>query len=417
MQLFRATDKKILNSTIKNIPNQLSKWARHMQEEDEVDVVFYSAPADAVKARLNLIGYSLENSKLLFERSLKGKISNTTERSKLLEDLYQPELDVLHEFSIEKWLQNLEKIYLEKINLNEYSKSTDADNLLLYMLKEEWFGFPGIDSYAALRLVVEILPPSENLIYDVTDLILGGYYDIEEELAEYPAKISSEDQYTSGKCIILTEGKSDTFILSESLRLLYPHIHDYFTFMDFDGAKIGGGAGSLANMVKSFSGAGIMNKVVAVFDNDTAAYAAIRNIEKIEIAKNIKVFTLPSIEILNNYPTLGPSGMSKMNVNCLAGSIETYLGKECLTDKNGQYYPIQWTGYDTKLGQYQGEITFKDIVQKNFKKKIAQCKTNASLVEKYDWSGIKRILEGIFIIFHQDDFKRILDETEKYYES
>ena len=30
---------------------------------------------------------------------------------------------------------------------------------------------------------------------------------------------------------------------------------DYFSFMDFEGVRIGGGAGSLVNIVKAFAGA------------------------------------------------------------------------------------------------------------------------------------------------------------------
>ena len=60
------------------------------------------------------------------------------------------------------------------------------------------------------------------------------------------------------------------------MQLLYPHLADYFTFMDFEGARVGGGAGNLANIVKAFAGAGIVNKIIAIFDNDTAGEAAIQ---------------------------------------------------------------------------------------------------------------------------------------------
>ena len=44
--------------------------------------------------------------------------------------------------------------------------------------------------------------------------------------------------------------------------------------MDFEGARVSGAAGSLAALVKAFVGAGIANRVVALFDNDTAATAS-----------------------------------------------------------------------------------------------------------------------------------------------
>jgi hypothetical protein len=315
--------------------------------------------------------------------------------------------------SLDKWLSTLKEIHDKGLTHRGYRDKNDG-SLISYMLSEDWYGFPGIDQNVALRLVLEILPEHENFVYDVTDLILSGYFDLEEDLVEYASNISSQDYYNNGKRIILTEGKSDTLVLSESLKLLYPHLSDYFTFMDFDGAKVGGGAGSLANMVKSFSGAGIINKVVAVFDNDTAAHAALKGIQNAKISNNIKIYTLPDIEILKDYPTIGPSGMVNMNVNGLAGSIETYLGSSNLINTNENFYPIQWTGLDFGLQKYQGEITEKDKVQKKFKEQLNACKEDGSLIDNYDWSGIKAILEGIFNLFHEDDGQQIISWAEEY---
>jgi hypothetical protein len=53
------------------------------------------------------------------------------------------------------------------------------------------------------------------------------------------------------------------------MKLLYPHLFDYFSFMDFESARVAGGASHLAKIVKSITGAGIVNKVAAIFGNDT----------------------------------------------------------------------------------------------------------------------------------------------------
>jgi hypothetical protein len=107
--------------------------------------------------------------------------------------------------------------------------------------------------------------------------------------------------------------------------------------------------------------------------------------------------------------------MVNMNVNCLAGSIEPYLGRECLLNSEGEYYPIQWTGLDASLQKYQGEITEKDRIQKNFQDKMKQCAEDKSSIDNFDWSGIKAILEGIFKLFHEDDGRQIISLAEKYY--
>lgn len=414
MQLFRAADKKIISFNSENIPNQLSRWIEHVEED--VNVVFYSAPASVMKARLDLIGYSLENSKKAYVRYLEGEISRYEEWSeKDHGDVFKSTLNILREMNLDRWLSTLKEIHDKGLKHSKYNRESDDGSILSYMLRENWYGFPGVDLNVALRLSLEVIPENENFIYDVTDLILSGYFEENDDLVEYAANISSQEYYNNGKSIILTEGKSDTLILSESLKLLYPHLADYFSFMDFDGAKVGGGAGSLANMVKSFSGAGIINKVVAVFDNDTAAHAALIGLRKAKISNNIKIFTLPDIDILNNYPTIGPSGMVNMNVNGLAGSIEPYLGQECLLDSEGKYYPIQWTGLDAGLQKYQGEITEKEKVQKNFRDKIKRCVEDKSSIDSFDWSGVKVILEGIFNLFHDDDGRQIISWADEYY--
>ena len=408
MQLFRVSDKQIMISSNANLPHLLREWVKYYAEEEEendINIVFYSSSARIIKARLELIGYSLANAKIAYCRYLDSEISKC---KKLAEshnkDFYQSQLKILSSINLDKWLSIPKEIHDKELIQSRY---------------KECFSFSCVDLNVTLRLVLEVLPENENVIYNVTDLILHEYFDIEEDLVKYASNISSQDycNYYNSKCIILTEGKSDTLILSESLKLLYPHLSDYFTFMDFDDAKVGGGAGSLATMVKSFSGAGIINRVVAVFDNDTAARAAlkkIRNSKISKISKNIKVYTLPDIEILKDYPTIGPSGKVKMNVNGLAGGIEAYLGNNSLTDDDGNFYPVQWTGLDFGLQEYQGEIIEKDKVQRNFKEQLNACKENSSLIDNYDWSGIKAILEEIFDLFHEDDGQEIISWAEKY---
>jgi hypothetical protein len=138
----------------------------------------------------------------------------------------------------------------------------------------------------------------------------------------------SGEHTANSKIIVLTEGKTDRWIISESIKLLHPHLLDYFTFMDFEAARVEGGAGPLAGMVKSFAGAGIVNKVVAVFDSDTAGESAIRTLRQIRLPENIRVMQLPPLEALTNYPTIGPAGTTAMDINGMAASIEQYLGAD-----------------------------------------------------------------------------------------
>lgn len=228
---------------------------------------------------------------------------------------------------------------------------------------------------------------------------MNGYYSQDEDLVKLAINWSSSGYSLTGKIIVLTEGSIDSWVISESLELLYPHLSDYFTFMDFEGARVGGGTGSLANIVKAFSGAGIVNKVVAFFDNDTAAATALRGLKLVQIPPNIKIILLPENDFLKNYPTLGPSGLVSMDINGLAASVELYLGKDVLVNSSGNLIPIQWTGYVSELGRYQGEIMSKEEIQKRFKQKVSDCKTNKQLLTKTDWRECGQSLVVFLLCF------------------
>lgn len=159
-----------------------------------------------------------------------------------------------------------------------------------------------------------------------------------------------------------------------------------------------GGVGHLMNVVKSFAGAGIENKIIALFDNDTAAYSTIESLKHIDIPSNIKVTHYPDIDLANHYPTYGPSGLTRENINRLAGSIELYFGVDVLKE-NGDLTPIQWKGYDERIGKYQGEILHKNELKTHFITKLKDCQNDQSRIIKEDWKEIDQIFKHLFTLF------------------
>jgi hypothetical protein len=87
---------------------------------------------------------------------------------------------------------------------------------------------------------------------------------------------------------------------------------------------------SKTGLVKAFLATGITNRVIALFDNDTAAQEARRALANVSIPENIAVLAYPALDLLRDYPTLGPGGLTSLDVNGLAASIELYLGKDVL---------------------------------------------------------------------------------------
>ena len=194
----------------------------------------------------------------------------------------------------------------------------------------------------------------------------AGYYDRTEQLTQIALADFSKEYLVSSTIIVLTEGSTDANALSQTLALLYPHLSEYYSFLDFGMSNMEGGAANLVRMVKAFIGSGIINRVIALFDNDTAAQVAMRGFQSLSIPENITIMRYPPISYAEDYPTIGPQGVSNMNVNGLAGSLELYFGEDVLRDSSGQLTPVQWKGYDQRLGQYQGELVNKSALQSSY---------------------------------------------------
>jgi hypothetical protein len=199
--------------------------------------------------------------------------------------------------------------------------------------------------------------------------------------------------------IVLTEGRSDIQVLQPALDLLYPHLTELIRFMDY-AERPEGGAGALVRTVRAFAAAGVANRVVALFDNDTAATDALRNLDVKELPTDIRVLRYPRLELAADYPTLGPptadaptGRVARADVNGLAGSIELYLGRDVLTGPDGALRPVQWRTYVTANRQYQGEIVDKAAVHETYRVKVEAARMDSRRIALQDWSGVRAILD------------------------
>ena len=102
-------------------------------------------------------------------------------------------------------------------------------------------------------------------------------------------------------------------------------------------------------------GAGVMNRIVAVLDNDTAGRVAAHQLGQLRIPDRVAVVTLPDVDYAVNYPVLGPDGTGTANINGLAVSIEFMLGAEVLQCPGG-YFPVRWHSYIDSAEAYQGRL-------------------------------------------------------------
>ncbi len=230
--------------------------------------------------------------------------------------------------------------------------------------------------------LLQSLKPESLIQYDLSFVINNGWVD-----ASFMQDLDFK------KIIILTEGKTDTKYIKSSICLLYPHLVDKYHFMDFGELNLNGSASYLVHNVKSFIGSGINNKIIALFDNDTAGLKELKKLKELTIPDNIRILSYPNIPLAENYPTLGPTGEQNMNVNGLACSIEMYLGEDVLQNESNEYVPIQWKGFDTSMQAYQGEVLEKKVIQKRFENKLTKQKNNEIILS--NWIEMKLLLEEI----------------------
>ncbi len=328
--------------------NQRNKitWGDAYEKEEGKEIIkSFSSTSKICKERLELFGVTSEKAKQDFEFTIakmkEYEVYSFIENNQLDYDTYLK--------TIKKIINSKEKIYYE------YS----YDNFESYLNENELF-LEEQSIKLGLWSILSILPDDARIEYDLTDIINGGWINDNPHEAIQTEKI-----------IVLTEGRTDTEFLKIGLHLFFSHLEGYYHFIDFENSRYEANASRLVHTIKSFVGSGIKNLIVAIFDNDAAASKEISNLRKVKLPSNIKILQYPAIEWAKSYPSIGPTGLQEMDINGLAGSIEMYLGKDCLQE-NGNYIPIQWTGYIDSIKKYQGVLLRKAEVQKKFRKKVKE---------------------------------------------
>lgn len=340
--------------------NRLVWGDAYENEKGTFEFKGYRQTVKVCKDRLEIFGASSKKAKKDFQQG--KKISRQEgfynfSLSSITYDQYLAEI---------KSIIDTKEITYDQLNEN-FRESLTSGELGVY-------GF-SLDSH--LHSILSVLSDNDFVEYDLTDVINGGWVD--------------EDQAKNvdyEKIIILTEGKSDVEFISKSIEKLYPHLKDYYHFIDFDEYKVESSASALVKLITSFAAANVKHPIIALFDNDTAGLKEMKKLTSKTVPPNIRILKYPDITIAKKYPTVGPTGKKKMNINGLACSIEMYFGVDVLTRHN-ELIPIQWKGFEEKEKKYQGEISDKNYVQETFRKKLR--KTEVTEIE-----DLNKLLNGIF---------------------
>lgn len=381
-------------------------------EDNPLEALVYRCPTAVVRDRLDLKGFTYENARCVFQDRLEVEIEKTERMCDLYPGYPVDSAQELRSLTLDTWVLGVKRIMSagwSSHSGNDIDPQDPLSQLLHRMLRSPLLDFPGnIDAgstemLSALCIITENVPPDTTIEYDLTDLVLAGWTDRDIDPSDMIDNLLYEEAWLAERMIVLTEGESDRWILDRSLALLYPHLADYFRFFDHSATRAGGGVGQLANLVRSFAALDVRQRVIAVFDNDTAGKDAVSTLDLESLPANIAVIQYPDCDLGKKYPTLGPEGRSRMNVNGWAGGIELYLGRDVLADGSGELSPVQWTGYNRKLGAYQGEILEKRKIKERFSEKLRRCEAKAEEVELADWDGIRSILDALRSAFHEVD--------------
>jgi hypothetical protein len=192
----------------------------------------------------------------------------------------------------------------------------------------------GFNGYDILMLFIcNNLYLNENVVWEYEDLIAGGWItdsDVEKLFLRSPTYL------------LITEGSSDTLIIEKAFEWIYPDIAWFFGFIDMHENYPFTGVGNLFNFYQGIAKLDVSNKIIFIFDNDTAGVKALNRCKR--VAKpNLRLMKLPNLEEFQKFQTLGPNGQTEENINNRAVSIELFLD---LSSKNGKKPEIRWTSYD-----------------------------------------------------------------------
>ncbi len=361
--LFLDEDIKIEQR--KNSNRNTSIWGdAYKKDKGTYKFIGYQQSSRACRERLEIFGFTKKKASKHFTNAKK-------EARKLWVDN-----DTLRTLTYDDYLKEIRSVIKEGATTNEFKSFTfygDDEKFPLWLYGMTFIGY--------LYSILSILDDDDIIEYDLSDLEQGGWIDEK-------AILSNENE----KIIVLTEGKTDTEFISKSIKNNFPHLRAYYHFLDFETEKIEANASALVKLVKAFASANMKNPIIAIFDNDTTGIKEMKKVDENKLPHHIKVLRYPDIGIAKKYPTIGPTGNRKMNVNGYACSIEMYFGSNTLTDK-GELMPIKWTGYDNKENKYQGELSDKKLVQSKIKSLLSSGR-------KLEIEEINALLRTIFNAFN-----------------
>jgi hypothetical protein len=412
LAIFRESDKRVFDRKVSERNPMV--WGTPSPGDDEFEaVILYQSTAKKIAQRLDIMGFTLARAKQDFELALREKLLDIPPPEEGEEDVFEKDREQFEKITFEDYAENLRSIISRRIpkaplGENERADLSDTEKYIVeanYYQEDLLMGFFCSDTRFLIRLACSVVAPDAIVEQDLTEVVHAGYYEFEDPISDNANEALTGDYPANAKIILLTEGSSDAAILREALSVLYPHLVEFYSFFDFDASRAAGGASQLVSVIKAFIAAGISNRVVALFDNDTAGREAVRGLRRVQLPGTVALLHYPNLKRLRSYPTIGPTGTAAFDVNGLAGSIELYLGEDVIAS-TGKECPVQWRGFSEGMGAYQGEVMHKSALQDAFWERAARSRSDPQVRAAADWSGLDAIWQLIFHAFDNVPWER-----------
>lgn len=405
MTLFRESDKVI--ATRRYADRNPIAWGHAIKganKKRREKVVEYITTVAIAKDRLRVMGFTLKHVEADFEEQKARHVARLRELNDGFDSKsWTEEIALLSASTFTDFLSAMKEILTSGEHYVHFKKRTPPGSALTrYMLDENredfYWGFPCSDLRCFVRALLEVAPDEAPVTQELTDLVEGEYYAEDARVSELALQELKGSYSINSPVIVLTEGVTDSRAIQQALAILYPHLVGYYSFLDL-AVRSPGGAGSLVHVVKSFAGAGIENRVIALFDNDTAGHSARSMLLGVPLPQTMRVLTYPDIELARAYPTIGPNGASIQDVNGSACSIELFFGRDAVTVE-GRLLPVQWKAYDERMKRFQGEITNKSLCQSQFDEKVRSARSNSAAIGAQDWEPMRQLLSAMVDAFN-----------------
>lgn len=295
-------------------------------DEPYIPSLAYVVSVAKMIERLDVMGFTLQRLEEHVKRCLKadqaeldGRIEYYEQEGTSMPSYYRKlkrQRRTLEQFTLMRWVNSM-RDFRTREGLSPFlipkSSMKGFTSLQRHMLNAdeeyEWyyFGLPVSDLRYLLRAVLLCADADENVFLDLTE-IEGDYFTEGDEPVQDALAETIRVGRVCEKILVLTEGRTDTRILSKSLTALYPHLADLYSFLDHEAFNLGGGTGNLASLVKGLAGVGIGNRVIAIFDNDSAGAVQANEVRKLKLPDNFRILTLPDLKFAKRYRDISASG-------------------------------------------------------------------------------------------------------------